>query len=144
MKCATRPSVLRVAAVLGFVLTLANPRPSPAQGAVGRAEGLRLELSDDGTIRSLSVAGRELASKQTPSGFFLREVAADRTDLVSNGSFETGTDRPADWTWKNRPSGSWTWEAPGRSGAKSLALTTAGESPRGGPDLVSTGLRVLP
>ena len=144
MKCATRPSVLRVAAVLGFVLTLANPRPSRAQGAVGTAEGLRLELSDDGTIRSLSAAGRELASKQTPSGFFLREVAAERPDLVANGSFETGTDRPASWTWKNNPSGSWTWEASGRSGAKSLVLATAGESPRGGPDLLSTAFPVLP
>src|SRR5262245_32989386 len=144
MKCATRPSVLRAGAVLGFVLFLASPRSSPAQGTIGTAEGLRLELSADGTIQSLSVAGRELASKQVPSGLFLREVASEPVDLAPNGSFENGTGRPADWTWKDDAKGSWTWESSGRSGGRSLALATSGDSPRGGPDLLSKAFGVLP
>jgi PKD repeat protein len=118
---------------------------SLAQGTLTTSDGMTLSLSSTGSISTLKAGSTNYASA-IPSGFFVRELAATTSNLVPNGSFESGTSTPTSWSYTNNSIGTWSIDATTSSaGSRSMKLNIPGTTARtGSPNITSSNISVNP
>ncbi len=124
--------------LVGFALFSAR---AYGQGSLTTSDGLTFSLSSAGAVSTLQVGGTNYASS-LPSGFFYREADTTPTNLVSNGSFESGT---TGWSWTNNSVGSWSLDSTtGSAGTHSMKLYVPGTTGQRSPDLTSGRFPLVP
>src|SRR5215813_455092 len=115
-----------------------------AQGTLTTSDGLTLSLSSTGVVNSLKLGSTSYGSAM-PSGFFYRELAATTSNAMLNGSFESGSGTPTNWTISGGTGGSWSIDTTTFSaGARSMKVSIPGTTILRSPDLTSSTVAILP
>jgi IPT/TIG domain-containing protein len=114
------------------------------QGSLTTSDGMTLGLTSAGSVSTLKFGSTNYAGSLA-SGFFYRELAPTTSNLVSNGSFESGSSTPTNWTISGGTGGTWSIDATTASaGTRSMKVYISGTTPKHSPDLVSSNIPILP
>jgi IPT/TIG domain-containing protein len=138
----SRATGLLVLALLGWLIGLASP--VEGQGTLTTSDGLTLSLSSTGVVNTLKSGSTNYASAM-PSGFFYRELAATTSNVILNGSFESGLGTPTSWSIAGGTGGTWSIDTTTFSaGLRSMKISIPGTTPKHSPDLISSNVAILP
>jgi IPT/TIG domain len=143
---AARPLVSRrlAAHAVAVMFIMGFASFSHGQGTLTTSDGMTLSLSSTGAVSTLKSGSTNYGSG-LPSGFFVRELAATTSNLVSNGSFESGSSTPTSWTISGGTGGNWSFDSTtSTAGARSMKVAIAGSTALRSPDLKSNSISIHP